>query len=27
MIQFAIAPRHLNVFGPDGICIRHAEVS
>jgi multiple sugar transport system ATP-binding protein len=27
MIQFAIAPRHLNIFGPDGICIRHAEVS
>jgi multiple sugar transport system ATP-binding protein len=27
MIQFAIAPRHLNIFGPDGVCIRHAEVS
>jgi multiple sugar transport system ATP-binding protein len=26
-IQFAMAPRHLNIFGPDGVCIRHAEVS
>jgi len=27
MIKFAIAPRHLNIFGSDGVCIRHAEVS
>lgn len=27
VIQFALEPRHLNVFGVDGICIRHAEVS
>ena len=25
--QFAIAPRHLNIFGPEGVCIRHAELS
>jgi multiple sugar transport system ATP-binding protein len=26
-IAFALEPRHLHIFGPDGICIRHAEVS
>jgi multiple sugar transport system ATP-binding protein len=26
-VQFAIAPQHLNIFGPDGVCIRYAEVS
>jgi multiple sugar transport system ATP-binding protein len=26
-IAFAIEPRHLHIFGPGGICIRHAEVS
>jgi multiple sugar transport system ATP-binding protein len=27
MVQFALEPRHLNIFGADGTCIRHAEVS
>src|SRR5882724_7442236 len=26
-IAFALEPRHLHIFGPGGICIRHAEVS
>lgn len=26
-IQFALDPRHLHIFGADGACIRHAEVS
>jgi multiple sugar transport system ATP-binding protein len=25
--QFALDPRHLHIFGADGTCIRHAEVS
>ncbi|HLZ06136.1 MAG TPA: ABC transporter ATP-binding protein [Bradyrhizobium sp.] len=27
VIPFEIAPRHLNIFGADGVCIRHAEAS
>ncbi|VIO71937.1 ABC transporter ATP-binding protein [Bradyrhizobium ivorense] len=27
IVPFALEPRHLHVFGPDGVCIRHAEVS
>jgi hypothetical protein len=27
MVQFSIEVRHLNVFGADGVCICHAEVS
>ena len=27
VVQFALEPRHLHVFGTDGRCIRHAEVS
>lgn len=27
VIEFALEPRHMNIFGTDGICIRHAEVS
>ena len=27
MVQFSIEARHLNVFGADGVCICHAEVS
>jgi multiple sugar transport system ATP-binding protein len=27
VIQFALEPRHVNIFGADGACIRHAEVS
>jgi multiple sugar transport system ATP-binding protein len=27
VIPFALEPRHMTVFGADGICIRHAEVS
>jgi len=26
-VQFALEPRHLHIFGSDGACIRHAEVS
>jgi multiple sugar transport system ATP-binding protein len=27
VVPFALEPRHLHIFGPDGVCIRHAEVS
>jgi multiple sugar transport system ATP-binding protein len=27
VVQFALEPRHLHLFGADGSCIRHAEVS
>ena len=27
VVPFALGPRHLNIFGADGVCIRHAEVS
>jgi multiple sugar transport system ATP-binding protein len=27
IVPFALEPRHLHVFGADGICLRHAEVS
>jgi multiple sugar transport system ATP-binding protein len=27
VIQFALEPRHMNIFGANGICIRHAELS
>src|SRR3954454_15722752 len=27
IVQFALEPRHLHIFGPDGACIHHAEVS
>ncbi|MBR1164290.1 ABC transporter ATP-binding protein [Bradyrhizobium elkanii] len=27
IISFALEPRHLHIFGSDGTCIRHAEVS
>ncbi|WP_371815066.1 ABC transporter ATP-binding protein [Bradyrhizobium sp. CCBAU 51753] len=27
IVPFALEPRHLHIFGADGVCIRHAEVS
>ena len=27
VIQFALEARHMNIFGANGICIRHAELS
>src|SRR5438552_16602446 len=27
VVPFALGPRHLNIVGADGVCIRHAEVS
>jgi multiple sugar transport system ATP-binding protein len=27
VISFSLEPRHLHIFGADGNCIRHAEVS
>ena len=27
IVSFALEPRHLHIFGSDGSCIRHAEVS